>query len=36
VVEIVKVKEILEKMEMVVDKFQEVSDLIEGIIIKST
>lgn len=35
-IELVKVKDVLEKVEMVVDKMQEVSDLIEGIIIKST
>ena len=33
---LIKTKDILEQMEMVADKFQDVSDLIEGIIIKST
>lgn len=35
-IELIKTKDILEKMEMVMDAFQDVSNLIEGIIIKST
>lgn len=33
---LIKMKDILEQMEMIADKFQSVSDLIEGIVIKST
>jgi predicted phosphate transport protein (TIGR00153 family) len=35
-IRLIKVKDILEQMEMVADKFQDVSDIIEGIVIKST
>jgi hypothetical protein len=33
---VIKTKDILEQMEMIADKFQMVSDIIEGIVIKST
>jgi predicted phosphate transport protein (TIGR00153 family) len=35
-VEIIKLKDILERLERIMDKYQKVSDIIEGIIVKST
>jgi predicted phosphate transport protein (TIGR00153 family) len=35
-IEVIKVKEIIEKLERIMDKYQRVGDIIEGIIVKST
>lgn len=35
-IEVIKLKDILEHLEKIMDKYQKVSDIIEGIIVKST